>query len=280
MKHVGPATANDEFIRANIRVKAGDPYRTAAVDDDVRSLYATGLFYNIQVTQQTTPDGVVLTYVLQGKPRRDGNKIPGQLDLQGTETPEKLTSSVGEPLDERKLFTDSQAIQQMYQKAGYPGTQVKYVLSIDENAGRGTATFEITESRRIRITDVEFVGANAFPEKTLRGEIKTRRHWMFSWITGSGVFKDDQFDDDKELLAEFYRNKGYIDFEIKEVQFEHPTPKTMVIVFMIYEGRQYKVVRSNSPATSSSASRISPPGCAACSRPVSSPRPPSSARTD
>ena len=29
---------------------------------------------------------------------------------------------------------------------------------------------------------------------------------MFSWITGSGVFKDEQFEDDKEKLAEFYRN--------------------------------------------------------------------------
>jgi outer membrane protein insertion porin family len=241
LKHVGPATANDELIRANIRVKPGDPYRAAAVDDDVRNLYGTGLFYNIQVTEQTTPDGVVLTYVLQGKPRLAEIKFQGNSIYKDSKLRKKLTSAVGEPLDERKLFTDSQAIQQMYQKAGYPGTQVKYVLSIDESAGRGTATFEITESKKIRITDVEFVGANAFSEKKLRGVIKTRRRWMFSWITGSGVFKDDQFDDDKEKLADFYREKGYIDFEIKEVQLEHPTAKTMVIVFIIYEGRQYKV---------------------------------------
>src|SRR5664280_3334091 len=67
LKHVGPATANDELIRANIRVKPGDPYRTAAVDDDVRELYATDLFSDIRVTDETSPDGVLLTYIVVEK---------------------------------------------------------------------------------------------------------------------------------------------------------------------------------------------------------------------
>src|SRR5204862_718042 len=77
----------------------------------------------------------------------------------------------------------------------------------------------------------------------LRKVIKTKKHWMFSWLTGRGVFKDEQFEDDKELLGDFYRSKGYIDFELKEseIQFEHPTPRTMVIRIPIEEGRQYKV---------------------------------------
>src|SRR5260370_18220400 len=69
IKHVGPASVSDELIRANIRVKVGDNYFRAATDDDVRNLYSTGQFYNIRVVPDITPNGVVLTYVLQGKPR-------------------------------------------------------------------------------------------------------------------------------------------------------------------------------------------------------------------
>ena len=64
---------------------------------------------------------------------------------------------------------------------------------------------------------------------------------MFSWITGNGVLKDEQLQEDKEKLTEFYRDKGYIDFEIKDVQFVNPTPRTMILKFIIYEGAQYKV---------------------------------------
>jgi outer membrane protein insertion porin family len=247
VKHVGPRAVSDDLVRANIRVKPGDSYLRAAVDDDVRNLYATGFFYNLQVTESITPEGVVLTYVVQGKPRLTEIRFQGNKKYSDSKLRKKITSKPSEPLDERKLFTDSQEIQKMYQKAGYPRTEVKYRLNIDENAGRGTATFEITENPKVKIVRIEFVGATAFTQRKLRGGlftkgvIKTHKHWLFSWLTGSGHLKDDVFEDDKERLAEFYRDHGYIDFEIKDVQFLNPTPNKMVIRFIIYEGRQYKV---------------------------------------
>jgi outer membrane protein insertion porin family len=241
IKHIGPQSVSDQLIRANIRVKPGDPYLRAAIDEDIRTLYATGQFYNIRVSEETGSDGIILTYVLQGNPTLVDIKFHGNKKYKDAKLLKKVTSKKAEPLNERKLFTDSQEIQKMYQKAGYPGTTCKYSIAIEETTGRATATFDITESPKVKIIRVEFVNATGFSQRTLRKQIKTRKHWMFSWITGGGVFKDEQFDDDKEKLAEFYRNKGYIDFDIKDVQFEHPTPRTLVIRFIVYEGRQYKV---------------------------------------
>jgi len=242
IQHVGPLSVSDELIRANIRVKPGDFYLPAAVNEDIRTLYATGQFYDIRVQSTNAPDGgVIVTYVLQGNPTLVDIKFQGNKKFKDSKLLKKVTSKKGEPLNERKLFTDSQEIQKMYQKAGYPGTIAKYSIAIEETTGRATATFNITESPKVRILRVDFVNATAFSQRTLRKQIKTRRHWMFSWATGSGVFKDDQFEDDKEKLIEFYRNKGYIDFDIKNVEFEHPTPRTLIIRIIVYEGRQYKV---------------------------------------
>jgi outer membrane protein insertion porin family len=243
IKHVGPPATSDELIRSNLRVKAGDLYLRAAVDDDVRTLYATGFFYNIQVVADDSGDGLglILTYKVQGKPRLTEIKFQGNTKFKNPKLLKKISSKVDDPLDERKLFTDAQDIKKLYQKSGYQRTEVKYLLNIDENAGRGTATFQITESGKVKILEVDFVGANAVPQKKLRKVIKTRKHWMFSWLTGHGVFKDEQFDEDKEKLTEFYREKGYIDFEIKDVQILNPTPRTMVLRITIYEGTQYKI---------------------------------------
>ena len=241
IKHVGPPGVSDELIRANVRVKAGEPYIRTGVDDDVRNLYGTGLFYNIRVTEENGRDGLVLTYIVQGKPRLTDVKFTGNKKFSNSKLQKKITSKVGQPLDERKLFTDTQEIEKMYQKSGYPSTQVKYVLNIDESVGRGTATFEIHESPKVKITEVDFVGATAFQQKKLRKLIKTRKHWMFSWLTGSGYLKDEQFEEDKEKLAEFYRDNGYIDYELREVKIEKPTARTMVLRLYVFEGRKYKV---------------------------------------
>ena len=243
VKHVGPAATSDEIIRANIRVKPGDSYLPAAVNDDVVNLYKTGFFYNVRVSRDQTDDGMVLTYIVQGKPRLTAIRLQGNQKLSDAKIKKKITSKEGDPLDEMKLFNDGRAILELYQKKGYPKTEVRAVPNIDENAGRGTATFEIKESPKIKIIEVRFDGARAFSESVLRKQIKTRKRWMFSWLTGSGYFKDEQFQDDKDKLADYYRDHGYIDFEIKDVQFENPEPTKLIIRFSIYEGRQYKVGR-------------------------------------
>ncbi len=241
IQHLGPPAASDDLIRAQLRSKVGDSYLPASVDDDVRNLYATGFFYNIQVTADPTDDGMILTYKVQGKPRLTEIKFQGNTKLKDAKLLKKLSSKVGEPLDERKLFTDKQEIQKLYQKKGYSRTEASYEFNIDEPAGLGTASFLITESPKIKIVEVDFVGAKAFPVKKLRKVIKTRKHWMFSWLTRKGHFKDEQFEEDKEKLAEFYRSKGYIDFEIKDVQLVNPTPRTLIVRITLYEGNQYKV---------------------------------------
>ncbi|MBM3831750.1 MAG: outer membrane protein assembly factor BamA [Verrucomicrobia bacterium] len=241
IRHVGPPAASDELIKANIRVKPGDTYSRTGVDDDVKTLYSTGLFYNIRVAEERTPEGIKLIYVVQGKPILTDIRFEGNKKYNNKKLFKKVTSKTGEPLDERKLFADSQEILKMYQKAGYQATKVEYVPTIVDETGRGTVTFQIKESPKVRIERVEFVGAKTFPQKKLRRVIKTRRHWIFSWITGSGVLKDEQFEDDKEKLANFYRNEGYIDFEIRDVQFEYLDPRHVVIRFVISEGNQYKV---------------------------------------
>src|SRR5437773_227534 len=241
IKHVGPPAVSEALIRANIRVKEGDAYNRLAVDDDVRNLYTTGYFYNIQVTEERTGEGLILNDVLQGKPTITEILFSGNKKYSAAKLKKKIKSKVGQPLDERKLFEDAQEIQKTYEKAGYPKTGVKPVPSINQAIGRGTVTFEITEQPKIKIVEVSFEGANVFSQKKLRKVIKTRRHWMFSWLTGSGVLKDEQLEEDREKLAEVYRDHGYIDFEIKEVQFENPTPRKMILKFVIYEGSQYKV---------------------------------------
>jgi len=241
VKFVGPASVSEQFVRANIRLKAGDIYRPNNTEDDVHALYGTGQFYNIRVTVDPAADGgVILTYLVQVRPRISEIKIEGNKKLSDAKLRKKITAKVNEPLDEQKLFTDAQEMQKLYEKNGHPDTQVKYVLNIDENAGRGAVTFEITESPKVKITQVEFIGAAAFPQKELRKQLKTKQRWMWSWLTGRGTFKQDDFDADRDELVDFYRGHGYLDFEIKDVKFDHPTTNTMDIKFYVYEGRQYK----------------------------------------
>jgi outer membrane protein insertion porin family len=239
--NIGPQAVSESLVRANLRVKEGDPFVPTALNDDVPNLYATGYFSDIRVADEQTPDGVNLYYFLKAKPKVTDITFAGNRKYSTRKLSKKLTSKIGEPLDERKLFLDSQEIKKMYQKSGYPQTQVRYVPHPNEETGLATVTFEITESPKIKIADVYFEGAYAFTQRKLRKQLKTRRHWMFSWLTGTGVLKDEQLEEDRERLAEFYRDAGYIDFELKDVRYLYSTPRKVVVDFVISEGARYRV---------------------------------------
>ncbi len=241
LKQVGPQEVSEPLIRANIRVKAGDFFSRPAVDDDIRNLYSTGHFLNIRIVEEPSPDGITLTYVLVAKPRITDIQFIGNTKYDNGDLKKITKAKVGDLLDERKLFTDVQEIKKKYQNAGLQGTIVEYKVNPDENSGRATVSFEIKESPKVRIKDVVFDGAEAFKQKKLRKEIKTKRWWWLGFFSGAGKLKDDQLEDDKDKLAEFYREKGYIDFELKETKQEYLSPKRVVLHFVVSEGQQYKV---------------------------------------
>src|ERR1039457_4694089 len=242
VKFVGPASVSEEFIRSNIKLKSGASYQPGLTQDDVHMLYGTGQFYNIRVSVDPADDGgVVLTYTVQARPRITEIRFQGNKKLSDSKLKKKITFKVGEALDEQKVFTDVQEIKKLYEKNGLADTLVKYVLNIEELTGHGIVTFHIEESPKVKIEGVEILGATNFKQKDLRSELKTKKRWMFSWLTGSGYFQQDEFDGDRDRLTEFYRSHGYLDFEIKDVKLDRPVTNVMDVKFFVNEGRQYKV---------------------------------------
>ena len=108
IKYVGPASVSEQFIRANIRLKAGDIY----LPERHRGRHSQPLRHGTVLQHPrhgwTRPDdgGVVLTYIVQARPRMTDIKIEGNKKLSDSKIRKKITVKVGEPLDEQKLFTD------------------------------------------------------------------------------------------------------------------------------------------------------------------------------
>ena len=241
IRHVGPPAVSDERIQANIQTRAGDLITPSKINQDIKSLLQTDYFHNVNVAWEKTDDGIKLIYSVQGRPTLSKIEFSGNDRLKTRRLRKTIASKIGAPIDEKQLFTDAQAIQELYEKKGYRETAVKYVPSIDEDQGRGTVTFEIAESPKVRIRAVRFEGAEAFKIRKLRKTIKTRNRWAFSWLTGSGVYKEDQFLEDRERLRDLYYENGYLDFAIRDVRFDYPKPDKMILTLEIFEGQQYRV---------------------------------------
>lgn len=233
-----------EVVRSNMQTREGEPYDEGLIDSDIRSLYRTGLFEYIEVKRDFVPPATVnLTFELRPKFRIGSVEFEGNDAIRTRRLVRETTVRRNAALDERLVRLDAEALHQFYQSRGFSQAVVTYDIERDPETGMGDVAFKIEEGPRIRITGVSFAGNDSLSDRSLRRVMDTGRWHFFSWLTGSGRFKDDVFEDDLDKLRDFYREEGFLDVEIfeEEVVFEYPEENQMEIVVGIREGRRYHV---------------------------------------
>ena len=91
------------------------------------------------------------------------------------------------------------------------------------------------------IKKISFSGNKIFSDRKLLSQFKENkaRKWYLPW---GGAWKENLFDIDKNLLVQYYKNKGYRDFYIVDDTIQVEENGSGYNIFLdIYEGPQYKI---------------------------------------
>ena len=244
VKFIGIANVSEQIVRANIQVREGADFDDPMIDKDIRTLYRTGLFEFIEVKREELPNNVVnLVFEITPKYRVQAVRFQGNKMVKASRLEKEISTRPNTALDERAVKSDAEKLHEYYQKSGYNQAQITYDLERDRGTGYGTVLFKIREGAKVRIADIRFTGNDHVKVKRLRKEMETKRWWMFSWLTGTGKFKDDEFEDDIVKLLDYYRDQGYLDVDVPpdRILYDYPKPGRMIITIHVDEGRQYRI---------------------------------------
>ena len=244
VKFVGTANVNEQIVRANIQVREGGELDETMLDRDIRALYKTGLFEFIEIKREAVDARTFnLVFEVTPKYRVFAVKYDGNKQVKTRRLEKEVKTAPNTALDERQVKDDSEKLKEFYQGQGFNQVAISYTIARDRSTGLGTVTFKIREGKKVKIKEIRFSGNAHIKAKALRGQMETKRYWMFSWITDTGRFKDDDFQDDLDKLRDYYREHGYLDVEIPEdrIVFSYPKNNSLVITIAVVEGRQYKI---------------------------------------
>jgi outer membrane protein insertion porin family len=244
IKFVGTASVNEQVVRANIQVREGGDLDETMLDRDIRALYKTGLFEFIEIKREQVDSRTFnLVFEVTPKYRVFAVKYEGNKEVKTRRLEKEVKTTPNTALDERQVKEDSEKLKEYYQKEGYNQVSVSYTINRDRSTGLGTVVFKIREGKKVKIREIRFVGNAHIKAKFLRKEMDTKKWWMFSWLTDTGRFKDDEFQDDLDKLRDFFREHGYLDVEIPEekIVFSYPKKDSLIITITVIEGRQYKI---------------------------------------
>ena len=134
---------------------------------------------------------------------------------------------------------DAQRIIDAYRAAGRYAAEVNPVI-IRQPDNRVDLVFEIFEGRVTSVQRINFTGNQVFSDRRLRRVIQTNQANWLSFIFGGTTYDADRLELDRELLRQFYLERGYVDFQVLSATAELARERTgFFLAFTVSEGQRY-----------------------------------------
>ncbi|MEM9811099.1 MAG: outer membrane protein assembly factor BamA [Pseudomonadota bacterium] len=229
-----------DTIRVFAGIEPGETVSPAEINAAVQRLFETQLFEDVQITPRA---GVLLITVVEnptiniinfeGNRRLDDELLRAIISLQ----PRRAYSRAA-------AERDAQSIIDAYAQQGRLAAEVTpKIIRLEDN--RVNLVFEIFEGRLTEIQRISFTGNQVYSDRRLRRVIETGQAGLLSFILDNDVYDQDRLELDRQLLREFYLDRGYIDFEVRSATAELSRERNAFFLnFTLFEGQQYRFGQS------------------------------------
>ena len=236
IKVEGNRRVEPETVRSYLRFSVGDAYDPGKVNLSIKSLFATGLFSDVQIDREGE---VVYVTVVE-------NPVINQVAFEGNSEIDTATLVNEVQLKPRSVFTrarvqaDVQRILDVYRRQGrYAATVEPKIIELEQD--RVNLVFEIAEGKATKVKGINFIGNNAFSDTQLRDVISTTEKGWFDFLKGTSIYDPDRMNLDRELLRQHYLKNGYADAQVTVANAELDRDGSgFFITFSVEEGERYQ----------------------------------------
>jgi outer membrane protein insertion porin family len=235
----GTKVLEKDVVLMRLKTQKGDIYDPKAVNKEVKDIYELGYFDDVQVKVDELPDGVRLTFVVKEKPRISAISVLGTDAKDQDDVLEVMSTRAGAVLNPKVLADDLGKIKEMYRKDGYYKADATYKLE-SSDATQARLDIVVNEGPKLYIKKISIEGAKELDSGDLKKQLSLAERGFLSWVTGSGVLKEELLLRDAAAIEAYYSNRGFIEVKVgqPDVAFEDDG---IVITFKVEEGRRFKI---------------------------------------
>ena len=223
-----------------VRLMAFQPGQSVSndeINDAVQRIMASGLFE----TAEIRPTGGGLAVTVVERPTVNRINIEGNRRFDDEELLPAITLSPRRVYSAQQAEADANAIADLYATGARISAAVTPRI-IRRSDNRVDVVFEVSESQVVENERVSFVGNRVFSDRRLRRVVDTKQASIFRQIIGRDTFVPERIDFDRQLLTDFYRSRGYVDFEVLDVTTRLSRERDATfITFNVREGRSFNV---------------------------------------
>ena len=233
----GNVRTNDASVLQVAGLAPGTTVSAGQVNDALQRLQNSGLFEEVEVA----PRGNTLVITVVEYPTINRIAVEGNRRLDDDELLVLLESTPRRVFSPIVAERDAAAIAEAYRVTGrLTATATPQIIRRSDN--RVDLVFEVSEGSVVETQRIAFVGNRDYSDRRLRQILESTQSGLFRALIRSDTFIEDRIALDRQLLTDFYQDRGYIDFAIQSVTPELSRDRgAYFVTFNIREGQSYRV---------------------------------------
>ena len=241
VRYRGGKTVDEARIRNLMSTKAGSAYSAERLDNDIKTLFESGLIDDVKFFAEPAGGGVRVIADVLTRPAINGVGFVGNTVFSDQKLAKETKLKSGGAMGDAEILEARRNLEKYYQGYGYPDVLVSHRTQETGQAGLSDLIFVIDEGTKNEIRKIRFEGNTVFTSKELRKEMETKEKGWFSWLTKSGRFESYQLDEDMDKVLDYYRSRGYLRANSPGIRREPVGDGRVDLVVPIEEGEKYTV---------------------------------------
>ncbi|MBK6459588.1 MAG: outer membrane protein assembly factor BamA [Myxococcales bacterium] len=227
-------------VMTYLRLRPGQAFRPELLSSDVRALWDSGFFDDIEVDLTRSDRGVSLRFLVRERPNVKAVEFEGNSEIENDKLQEAVEVKPNTILSVPAVRRSVQKIKDAYAEKGYFLADVESTVDAERD-NEVVVRFKIAEHSPVTVRRVTFIGNYTVSDTELREGMQTGNAGFLAFGSG-GPYRQDVFERDVLMLNALYYDKGYMNVQVG-------TPRVMLtpdregieITVTIHEGPRFKI---------------------------------------
>jgi len=231
----GNQRVEDGTILTYAGITRGVAISIGELNDAAQRIRDSGLFETVDVAV----NGSTLVITVSELPTINVINVEGNSKIKDADLLAVVRSQTRRAYSAAQAELDTAAISEVYATKGRINATVRPRL-IPRSDNRVDLVFEVVEGGVTEIESIAFVGNRTYSEGRLRRVLETKQAGILRAIIGRDTFVEDRIAFDRRALTDFYQSRGFIDFEVQNVDVALTRDRNAYLVtFNVQEGQKY-----------------------------------------
>jgi outer membrane protein insertion porin family len=227
-------------VKTYLKERVGGIFSAQTLTDDVRELYASGFFDDIQVDLVRRDEGVRLRFLVRERPAVTTVVFEGNQEIDADDLKEGIEVKESTVLSPPAIRRSIQKIRDLYAEKGFFLAEVEHTVTPGRE-GEVEVKFIVREHEQVSVRRITFIGNEHVSTEELRAVMFTGNPGFFGFGSG-GPFRQDAFERDVAVISALYYDRGFLQVTISTPRIMlTPDRSGIEVSITIDEGPRFRI---------------------------------------